>query len=670
MGEILLGEEQLTQGAKILSGTPEEAVLLLPRQGGGLSLPQLIEAKERYLTFYFELLEDHSLPLNFFFYSKDDPEGEAAFNLRFGVLPGVKALMCIDLNWLDGSELFPEKTPGQLKVVCHGRRLKKEEIHRVTFVNYPCFHDVKVSLSKLTLTNDYPQSFPLPDLKLIDAFGQTKGKMWDGKIENTEALKTKLNGLDQELPEKYTLSQWNEYGGWTGLRLTEGTGFFSKAKAHGRWWLVDPKGHPFFSMGPDCVGVRTDCRIDGWEKFMDWLPERTDPAFGDMYDYRGPKGDKQKESKFFSFARANLYRAFGESWEGRWTGFMGRQLKAAGMNTLGNWSDPRYYKALGLPYTTTLKQFPSTRQTVFRDFPDVFSPEYAENAEKAAQLLKEYREDPMMIGYFLGNEPAWAFVNHLNLAEEVLYNPARTRCRERLIDWLKEKYNDVPALSEAWKHTFQSFEDLYQPLYKVSGWSEQAGWDMSAFSRILLNEYIRIPSEACRKAAPHHMNLGLRWAWISDPDVVTGWEYFDVFSINCYSLDPTPTLNHVQELGVDRPILIGEFHFGALDRGLTATGLEGVPTQKDRGMAYRYYCERVAAHPAGVGCHYFQLYDQFALGRFDGENYNIGLFDICSQPYLPMLEGVRQCSERVYRIKNGELHPIKDKPPAIPMIAY
>lgn len=124
------------------------------------------------------------------------------------------------------------------------------------------------------------------------------------------------------------------------------------------------------------------------------------------------------------------------------------------------------------------------------------------------------------------------------------------------------------------------------------------------------------------------------------------------------------------ELGVDLPVMIGEFHFGALDTGLSATGLEGVLTQKDRGKAYRYYCERVAAHPNGVGCHYFQCYDQFVLGRFDGENYNIGLFDICSRPYQDMASYVKQCSEAMYEIADGTKVPTDEKAESIPMIAY
>lgn len=63
-----------------------------------------------------------------------------------------------------------------------------------------------------------------------------------------------------------------------------------------------------------------------------------------------------------------------------------------------------------------------------------------------------------------------------------------------------------------------------------------------------------------------------------------------------------------------------------------------MPNQEERAAAFRYYVERVAAHPLGVGCHYFQCYDQFVLGRFDGENYNIGLFDICLRPYGEMLQ--------------------------------
>lgn len=341
-----------------------------------------------------------------------------------------------------------------------------------------------------------------------------------------------------------------------------------------------------------------------------------------------------------------------------------------GMNTLGNWSDQRLFENTPIPYVTSLPEFPETKKKIFRDFPDVLSDEYKENAKNNAKALAARKYDPMMIGYFLRNEPSWAFVDNLVLADEVLYNPERTVCKEKLIAALKEKYQTVEALNTAWNTKFNDFDDLYQPIRDASAKSEAAKEDQKTFSKEMLRAYVEIPSKACREVDPNHMILGMRWAWISDPDLATGWENFDVFSINCYAVDPTEAISHVVELGVDLPVMIGEFHFGALDTGLSATGLEGVLTQKDRGKAYRYYCERVAAHPNGVGCHYFQCYDQFVLGRFDGENYNIGLFDICSRPYQDMASYVKQCSEAMYEISDGTKVPTDEKAESIPMIAY
>ena len=239
-----------------------------------------------------------------------------------------------------------------------------------------------------------------------------------------------------------------------------------------------------------------------------------------------------------------------------------------------------------------------------------------------------------------------------------------------MIAFLKETYTDVDALNQAYDLNLSDFDDLYQVQTDLSKRTPQAAADLRAFSKLMLRAYIEIPVLACRAVDPNHMILGMRWAWISDPDLVTGCELFDVFSINCYATDPSPYLDRVVELGVDLPIMIGEFLFGALDAGPTATGLEAVRTQKDRGIASRYYIEKVAAHSHGVGCHYFQLNDQFLLGRFDGENYNIGLVDITNQPYREMLTYFRETSETLYDVMAGKIPPIVTQAESIPMIAY
>ena len=50
---------------------------------------------------------------------------------------------------------------------------------------------------------------------------------------------------------------------------------------------------------------------------------------------------------------------------------------------------------------------------------------------------------------------------------------------------------------------------------------------------------------------PNHLNLGLRWSKAYNADMMKGWEYFDVFSINCYDFDPTRDMDFVKNAGVD-----------------------------------------------------------------------------------------------------------------------
>lgn len=677
MDEEISMDEKICMDAKSAVDEKEAAderpadagtVLVLAADGGGIQLPRLMTCRERYLYFTIEVLEEHSASFNLLVYGRE--EKEPAFDVRFGILPGVRTPICLDLEWFNAKQLFPEANAGALKIVCHGRRIEKEEIGRIVLSSLPAFHDMRVRISRLLLTDEYPARPELPDVKLVDELGQNKRKSWVGKVSDPDAWKKMLLQMSREGESGYSIPDWSKFGGWKKKKLKEGSGFFSSCKAEGRWWLVDPSGYAFFSMGPDCVGLGTDCRVDGIEKWMDWLPKKDAPLYDGMYRMMEEREGCRRKGILFSFLKSNLYRAFGENGYECWKKLVAGQLRRHGMNTLGNWSDEALFASSGMPYVTSLPEFPGTKKNIFRDFPDVFSEEYESNAARAAQALEKRKDDPLMIGYFLRNEPSWAFVDHLVLADEVLYNPERTACKEELVRCLKEKYGDIQVLNRAWSCSLDSFDALYLPQKRVSEWSQRSRLDMREFSRRMLRAYIEIPCRECRKVDPNHMILGMRWAWISDSDLVTGWENFDVFSINCYAVDPTSHIQHIADLGVDLPVLIGEFHFGALDRGPTATGLEGVKSQRDRGIAYRYYCERVAAHKNGVGCHYFQCYDQFSLGRFDGENYNIGLFDICLQPYTEMLEGVLECSREVYQVMAAQQEPVTEKAQSIPMIAY
>ena len=647
----------------LLPGTiVQDGDLCLPAGGGGFLVNEIAKEPQRYLNLTITVLEEHSMAFELRAYGAREENPRVI--IRFGLMPQYRTNICLDLNWLDGHVLFPGHLPGELKVVCHGSRIERREIVRAEIVNVETYHDVKVRFENVELSDLPRAAAPTPAIKLVDEMGQYIPKQWNGKMPNVATMVNEIRA-QSALPNAYPFAAWTAWGGHAGMKLAEGTGYFSKTKKDGRWYLLDPDGHAFFSVGPDGVVARCDGRIDGIEALLTWLPddpqmhEDNEHHFGEVV--RGPR-------KLVSFERANLKRAFGENWYECWKDMVVCQLKQMGMNTLANWSDPSLYGRM--PYVTSLARFPETKHKIFRDFPDVLSPEYQADAALCAQALFPRRDDPWMIGYFLRNEPGWAFVNHLIIADEVLRDPEETCCKAELIQWLYGKYGEISVLNTAWQTSFSSFDDMHHPIEKASAFSVKAEEDLRLFSARLIRAYTEIPAQACRAVDPNHMILGMRWAWISDPVLASVWECFDVFSINCYAADPTPSIEHVRQLGIDLPVMIGEFHFGALDAGLTATGLEAVPTQAERGKAYRYYCEHVAAHPYGVGCHYFQCYDQFVLGRFDGENYNIGLFDVCLLPYHEMAAAVKAASRRVYAIHDGSVSPTEEKAESLPMIAY
>jgi hypothetical protein len=166
------------------------------------------------------------------------------------------------------------------------------------------------------------------------------------------------------------------------------------------------------------------------------------------------------------------------------------------------------------------------------------------------------------------------------------------------------------------------------------------------------------------------MNLGIRYASISSDLCYEASDCFDVFSINMYLEKPDGRIINEITRRTGKPVMIGEFHHGAVDRGLPSTGIWGVASQAERGVAYRYYMEQGAALPSLVGIHLFQYNDQPVLGRFDGENYNIGLVDVCSRPYGEFTDRVRDVNGGIYEVVSGKRKPSSETARTIPAIYF
>ena len=83
--------------------------------------------------------------------------------------------------------------------------------------------------------------------------------------------------------------------------------------------------------------------------------------------------------------------------------------------------------------------------------------------------------------------------------------------------------------------------------------------------------------------------------------------------------------------GADKPVIIGEFHWRARPRNVPhrTWTLQG---PNERAQAYESYVKSALGNPWIIGAHWFQYGDQAVTGRFDGENYQIGLVDVCDIP--------------------------------------
>lgn len=632
-----------------------------PKEGGGVQLnadacPADVWATYEYLSAVI-YHESHDVLVVLFTF--EDRSGRS-ITVHYGILPRVATTICFPLTALNGEKLFLKRAPGVMQSVLRGDAfVDRSRIQSFKLSTIASVVSRSVSISELMLSETAvsPQYEAVP---YIDELGQLLDKEWNGKLRGAEelvrSLREELLQGEEDMP---LLLDRSRYGGWKKLRF-EATGYFRTEHDGERWWFVDPAGYALFSAGMDCIHPAETTCISGMEHLLPELPDR-EGQFQGAWSTRG-----------YSFGIANLIRAFGGEWRDKWAELTEYRLKSWGINTIGNWSSAEFISRSELPYVYPMDGFPTTEQTIFRDFPDVFHPDYEAGAAVFAEQLNGLRDDRRLIGYFMRNEPHWAFVDGLNLTEQMLRSSVRFSSKERFVEWLEEKYgSSVSALNDAWGSSFERFEQLFESevFEKLAG-DGAGGEDFAAFNRIMIRRYVEVPAKHCKTADPNHLNLGMRYAWVGSDDMLEGCEAFDVFSINCYQFEPDRELIGRIARKLNKPLMIGEFHFGAADAGMLAYGIRAVPTQADRGMAYQYFVEQAASIPELIGVHYFQLNDQEALGRFDGENYQIGAVDGRQQPYRPFVRAMQLTHERMYEVRTGRLAASDERPVEIPKTGF
>ncbi len=516
---------------------------------------------------------------------------------------------------------------------------------------------------------------------IVDAYGQYSRSQWPDKISADEQLRSAAD------KEQVQLKAWlgerdkaglDTYGGLKSGPSFAARGFFRTEKQGGRWYLVTPEGHAFYSLGVNAVapdGGRT--YIEGREWMFQSLPGDNEPTRqyvgqSNHMDGNGSSvGRGYGQGRWYDFYAANLQRSYAKPCPGRedcappgfdgwrWQSHAMDRLLAWGFNTLGNWSDPAFEKKERVPYTLPLSIVGdytsiSTGMDWWGRMPDPFDPRFAMATERAVAIAaRDHRDDPWLIGFFADNELAWAAPGaepkaRYALAYGTLRQTTDVPAKRAFLKQLRDKYRNQQGLSKAWGIDLPAWELMEDPGFEAPLTDPQhpdIEEDFAHFQRTFADAYFKTIADALNWHAPNHLLLGGRFA-VSTPETVAACaQYCDVLSFNFYTPTPQDGYDFAALRALDKPLLVSEFHFGSRDRGPFWGGAMEVPREEDRGPAYARFLKAAVDEPMIVGAHWFQYLDQPVTGRLlDGENGHFGLVGVTDVPWQGFIGAVRKAN--------------------------
>lgn len=515
---------------------------------------------------------------------------------------------------------------------------------------------------------DHAKDVSITD-NLVDEFGQLTRNHWKQKINSKRDLQVAKKAEEELLKHPGEIENRSIYGGW----LNEdsrvlGTGYFRTEKIDEKWWLVDPLGYLYFSTGMDII--RTDdmnTMITGREHMFTWLPESSGPL-GDHYGYADYVfAGAVDKGVVYNFYTANLERKYGDIWLEKWKTTALNRTVTWGFTSFGNWSDPSFWgegEKNRVPYVadgwiTGDHGRLSSGNDYWGEMHNPYDPLFRENTRKMANRIAEkVKDDPWCMGIFVDNEMSWGNNNsdkeHYGIILNAFkYHVSLNPAKQMIVEYLKNKYETITDLNNSWDTDFKSWsriEETFSPLYYIN---DGMRLDLSNLLGMYAREYYRIVQEELKRVLPNHLYLGSRMPDWSKPDEVVKAcaSFSDVVSFNFYKegikADEWDILKKI-----DKPAIIGEFHFGAKDSGMLSPGLVPVANQAERGRMYTKYLKSVLENPYFVGAHWFQYVDEPLTGRaWDGENYNIGFVSATDQPYTELVEAAKDINFKVYDIR-------------------
>ena len=443
----------------------------------------------------------------------------------------------------------------------------------------------------------------------------------------------------------------DRYSGYRRLQGTP-TGYFHAQRLAGRWWLVDPLGNVFFSLGVNNVSSQPNPPLSTY--------------------------------------RESVVRKYGD--EAGWAAAVVERLRGWGFNTLGAWSGPSTYHQ-EMVYAIILEITPAIiargAPAVNDNFADVFDPQFPAAVVEVVQatVSEDAITDPWLLGYFLDNELHWYQgadfnwdpdeVGPIVVDDFIAQDRERAGKRAWVEDFLMPRYGAVDALNGAWGTAFTSWlgdeGSSVINAQAIPNRNDAILTDKKAFLGVVADRYFDVTTRAVRARDPHHLILGTRFNRAAPAPVVSSaGEYCDVLSFNLYH--DGRRYDNSDIWGFERfddyyalagkPFLISEFAYRAQDSGLPNSrgAVADVATQAERAQGYRFYLRAMTEKRYTVGAHWFEHTDEPVTGRFDGEDSNYGLVTVHDEPYQPLVQRMTRTNGNLYDLLLGQPATLPEPP--------
>lgn len=497
------------------------------------------------------------------------------------------------------------------------------------FVKLP-FGDTKLEFSG--------DSFANQELPILDEIGQSVSKTWEGKLKSKRSFKK----IGVEDYKKYSNGKFSnhltKYGGFTSGPKLEAKGFFYTQKYKGKWWFVDPEGYLFWSQG--ITGVGRGSATSTRNRNVLFPPLETERK----------TASSEEEELFFknqtiNFYDINLKHKYGSNWQKKHAEVTIGRMKSWGVNTSGAWSEASIQK--NHPYTLIIHPSKQGIGNIAK-MVDPFSQDFKNDLLMRAKWLVKHKNNPWLLGVFVNNELHWK--GELEIPFQVLQLKNSVPARKAMENLLEDKYVSIEKLNTSWGSDFSSFQKINN--INKNAFTNVFIEDMKAYLDLFADTYFKTVAKVIKNILPNHLYFGSRFhEEVKYNKVVqkAASRYCDVISFNIYEYGTTDFKVHTE---VDKPAIIGEFHFGTGSHGVWGTGLRSASNLENQAALYEQYILEAAKHPSFIGAHWFQWSDQPATGRgSDGENFRIGLVNISDQPYQKMVEAIKKSSKNLYNTR-------------------